>query len=125
MKRILSLTLATCIFASFATPAPAAPRATLTVAAAFHSNPPKQGMETILITVKDATGKPVRGASVTVASNMPTMSMSGPTAKAHDNGDGTYAAKTNINFATKWTFDIVATSKHKTVHTVLIADVKS
>lgn len=62
------------------------------------------------MTVKDATGKPVKGATVAIGSNMPTMSMSGPTLKAKDNGDGTYTAPANINFATKWTFDVTAST---------------
>ena len=124
MKNIVSFALASFAVASIATPTLAASKSALTVAAAFQPSPPKQGMETILVTVKDATGKPVRGASVTVGSNMPTMSMSGPTVKARDNGDGTYVAKTNINFATKWTFAIAAASKGRTAHTTLNADVK-
>jgi hypothetical protein len=76
------------------------------------------------VTVKDAAGKPVKGAVVTVGSNMPTMSMSGPTAKARDNGNGTYTAKTEVNFATKWTFDVEVAAKGRKARTQLSADVK-
>jgi hypothetical protein len=38
----------------------------LVVCAAFNPAPPKQGMETITITVKDAMGKPAKGAAVKV-----------------------------------------------------------
>jgi len=123
MKTILALALASFAVASSATATLAASKSSLTVAAAFQPNPPEQGMETILVTVKDAAGKPVTGALVTVGSNMPTMSMSGPTSKARDNGNGTYTAKTNVNFATKWTFDVVAAWKGQRAHTQLSADV--
>jgi len=124
MKTILSLALASFAIASSATTTLAAKKSTLTVVAAFQPNPPKQGMETILVTIKNAAGKPVKGAVVTIGANMPTMSMSGPTAKARDNGNGTYTAKTKVNFATKWTFDVVAAAMGQTAHTQLSADVK-
>jgi nitrogen fixation protein FixH len=124
MKTILSLALASFTIASSATATFAASKPTLSVAAVFQPNPPKQGTETILVTVKDAAGKPVKGAVVTVGSNMPTMSMSGPTAKARDNGNGTYTAKTEVNFATKWTFDVEVAAKGRKARTQLSADVK-
>jgi len=124
MKTMLSFTLASLAVASIAVPTLAASTSTLTVVAAFQPNPPKQGIETILVMVKDAAGKPVTGAVGTVGSNMPTMSMSGPTLKARDNGNGTYTAKTNVNFATRWTFNVVATSMAQRAHTQLTADVK-
>lgn len=96
----------------------------LAVSAAFNPAPPKQGMESITITVKDAMGKPVKGASVKVATNMPTMSMTGPTVAAHDTGNGTYVAKTNLNFATTWTFDVTASSGSQRGTAHLSADVK-
>jgi len=96
----------------------------LTVAAAFDPAPPKQGDETITVTVKDASGKPVKGAIVKVASNMPTMSMTGPTLTAQDSGNGTYVAKAKLNFATQWTFDVTATAGKQTGKTTLAADVK-
>jgi len=74
--------------------------------------------------VKDAAGKPVKGAVVKVASNMPSMSMSGPTLTARAAGNGTYVAKANLNFATAWTFDISASASGKTGKTQLSADVK-
>jgi hypothetical protein len=96
----------------------------LVVSAAFNPAPPKQGMESITITVKDAMGKPVKGAAVKVATNMPTMSMTGPTLSAHDAGNGTYVAKTNLNFATTWTFDVTASSGARKGTKHLSADVK-
>jgi len=88
------------------------------VATAFSPDPPKQGPETITVNVKDASGNPVKGATVKIASNMPNMSMSGPTLTATDNGDGTYPTQTNLNYTTKWVFDITvaAAGKNGTVH---------
>jgi hypothetical protein len=96
----------------------------LVVSAAFSPAPPKQGMESITITVKDAMGKPVKGAAVKVATNMPTMSMTGPILTAKDAGNGTYVAKTNLNFATTWTFDVTASSGSQKGTMQLRADVK-
>jgi len=96
----------------------------LAATAAFAPAPPKQGPETILVTVKDATGRPVNGAQVAINSNMPTMSMLGPTVKAKDNGDGTYTALTNINFATKWTFVVSASAGAQKGSAHLSADIK-
>ena len=124
MKTIFSLTLATIVTVTCVAPTLAASSSSLTVAAAFQLNPPKQGMEIIIVTVKDRSGKPVKGAVVTIGSNMPTMSMSGPTSKARDNGNGTYTAKTNVNFATKWTFDVAVAARGQKAHTQLTADVK-
>ena len=90
----------------------------------FSPDPPKQGAETITIGLKDASGNPVKGATVTVATTMPSMSMSGPTLTAADNGDGTYSTQTNLNYATPWTFDIRAKAGAKTGHLSVKADVK-
>ncbi len=96
----------------------------LVVSAVFAPTPPKQGIETIKVTVESPTGKPVTGATVSVATNMPTMSMTGPTLKAHDAGNGVYIAKANLNFATQWTFDVTASSGSQNGTTHLKADVK-
>ena len=84
-----------------------------TVSTAFDPTPPHQGPQTITVTVKDPMGKPVKGAKVKIATNMPLMSMAGPKLTAQDNGDGTYSAQTNLNYATTWTFDVTATAQGK------------
>lgn len=96
----------------------------LTVSTMFDPNPPHKGPETIMITVKDAAGKPVKGAKVKIATNMPAMSMAGPTLTAQDNGDGTYAAQTNLNYSTMWTFTVSATAKGKSGSTKAQANIK-
>jgi nitrogen fixation protein FixH len=94
------------------------------VSTTFSPDPPKQGTQTITIGLKDAAGSPVKGASVTIATNMPSMSMAGPTLTAADNGDGTYSAQTNLNYATPWTFDVRAKAGAKSGHVTIQADVK-
>ena len=95
-----------------------------TVATQFSPAPPRQGPETITVSVKDAGGNPVKGATVKIATDMPSMTMSGPTLSASGNGDGTYFAQTNLNYATQWTFDVQIRAGAKTGHTVVKADVK-
>ncbi len=95
-----------------------------TISTQFSPDPPKQGPETITIRLEDAAGNPVKGASVSIVTSMPSMSMAGPTLTAGDNGDGTYSAQTNLNYATPWTFDVRAKAGTKTGHAVVEADVK-
>ena len=90
----------------------------------FSPDPPKQGSETITFTIKDASGNPLKGAIVSVATNMPKMSMVGPKLSANDNGDGTYAVQTNLNYATQWTFDVNVAAAGKTGVAHLVADVR-
>lgn len=96
----------------------------LAITTTFSPSPPKQGSEMIVITLKDASGKPVSGATVKVTSTMPSMSMSGPSADAKDNGDGTYAATLVLQYATTWTFDVSAAVNGKTTTTEVRQDVK-
>jgi nitrogen fixation protein FixH len=95
-----------------------------TVTTQFSPEPPKQGPETLTVSVKDASGNPVKGATVKIASNMPSMSMSGPALTATDNGDGTYSAQTNLNYATQWSFDVAVSANGKSGTAHVTADVK-
>jgi nitrogen fixation protein FixH len=95
-----------------------------TMATRFSPDPPKQGAETITIVLNDAGGNAVKGATVTIGTNMPSMSMTGPTLTATDNGDGTYSAETNLNYATQWTFDVRARAGTKSGKLSVKADVK-
>jgi len=119
---LIIATLAACTSksdtSSSATTTPAQTAGGFSVATQFSPDPPKQGPETITVTVKDASGNPVKGAIVKIASTMPSMSMTGPTLTGTDNGDGTYASQTNLNYATQWVFNIAvsANGKHGTVH---------
>ena len=94
------------------------------VATQFAPDPPKQGPETITVTVKDASGNPVKGATVKISSTMPSMSMSGPNLTATDNGDGTYAAQTNLNYATQWVFNVAVSAGGKSGSVHVTEDVK-
>jgi len=100
------------------------PAGPFSIATQFSPDPPKQGPETITVTVKDASGNPVKGAAVKIVTKMPTMSMSGPTLTATDNGDGTYAAQTNLNYATQWTFDVAVSAGGKRGVAHVTQDVK-
>jgi hypothetical protein len=95
-----------------------------TISTKFSPDPPKQGPQTITIGLKDASGNPVKDATVTIGTSMPSMSMSGPTLTAVDNADGTYSAQTNLNYATSWTFEIRAKAGPKTGHLSVKADIK-
>ena len=96
----------------------------MSVNVTLSPDPPKKGAETLTVTVKDASGDPVRGANVSIATNMPSMSMPGPKLNATDNGDGTYTARAQLDYATRWTFDIAATVDGRTAITQAKADVK-
>ena len=105
MKRLLALVAIALVAAGCAGKADKAQTgAPLNVATAFSPDPPKQGPETITITLTDASGAPVRGADVKISTKMPAMSMTGPTVTGSDNGDGTYTAHIRLNYATGWQF---------------------
>lgn len=96
-----------------------------TVATAFSPDPPKEGRETLTITLTDPSGAPVKGADVTITTAMASMSMTGPTITAHDNGDGTYTAEMGLQYATTWTFTITAKNGTKSARSVLTQNVGS
>jgi len=93
--------------------APTSSSGDLTMTMSFDPSPPKQGNETISISVKDTSGNAVKGAVVKTTTKMPAMSMSGPTLTFQDNGDGTYSAVTNMNYQTKWVLNVKATTTGK------------
>ncbi len=96
----------------------------LSISTEFSPDPARQGDETLTITLKDASGTAVNGASVKISTTMPAMSMSGPRATAQDNGDGTYTAHLRLRYATMWQFDISATGNGKTGVSQVKQDVK-
>ena len=91
---------------------------------AFNPNPPRQGAETITVTLQDARREPMADADVTIATSMPSMSMSGPTVKAAQSRAGVYTAKLKLNFATQWRFDVTARSGGQSVTRSYTQDVK-
>lgn len=104
--------------------APAIANSSLNMAVQFSPAPPRQGLETITVRLTDAQHRPVNGATVSIASNMPMMSMSGPTVRATARGAGIYVASVNLNFATRWAFTAVARSGKMTAKHVTEIDVK-
>ncbi len=101
-----------------------APSSDLAITATFSPSPPRQGSEVIVVSLKDADGKAVRGATVSIATTMPNMSMRGPSATAKDNGDGTYVADMVLQYATSWTFVISAAIDGKSASAEVTQDVK-
>jgi len=79
----------------------------------FEPAPPKHGSEKFTLTLTDASGNPVKGATVTIDTKMPDMQMTGPSMHLQDNGDGTYSGVTNLPYQTKWVFAARATSQGK------------
>lgn len=100
------------------------PAGTFTVATTFAPDPPVKGPETLTFAIKDAAGAPIKGATVKVTSNMPSMSMAGPTLAPTDNGDGTYSVQTNLNYATQWTFDVAVSANGQSGTAHVTQDVK-
>ena len=96
----------------------------LTISTPFNPDPLRQGAEALTITVKNADGTPAKGVVVKVTTQMPNMSMSGPTATAADNGDGTYSANLSLQYATSWHFIITASSNRRMARSELVEDVK-
>ena len=104
--------------------APASSSGAYAMTMSFDPSPPKQGNETISISVRDASSNAVKGAVVKATTNMPAMSMSGPALTFQDNGDGTYSAVTNMNYRTKWVLDVKATASGKSGTAEFRQDVK-
>jgi len=96
----------------------------LNMAVSFSPNPPKQGTETITVQVSDGSHKAVNGATVTIATAMPSMSMSGPIVQATAKGNGRYVASVKLAFATRWAFKVSAKADGKTVTRTIAQDVK-
>lgn len=96
----------------------------LNMAVTFSPNPPRRGTETVTIVLTDGAHKPVNGAHVSIATNMPTMSMSGPTVVATPKGHGRYVASLNVAFATRWAFTVAAKRNDRTVSRTITQDVK-
>jgi hypothetical protein len=103
---------------------PASSSGDFTLTMSFDPSPPKQGSETISISVKDASGSAVKGASVKATTKMPAMSMAGPALAFQDKGDGKYSAVTNMNYQTKWVLDVQASGGGKSGTAEFDQDVK-
>lgn len=96
----------------------------LSMTLSFEPAPPKQGSETFIVTLTDASGNPVKGATVTIDTKMPDMQMSGPSLHLQDNGDGTYSGVANLTYQTKWVFAARAAIQGKSGSAEFVEDVK-
>jgi len=128
MKRTIAILAAVLLAAGCATKSStsqnAASSGSLVITTTVSPDPPKKGNETLTVTLKDASGAAVKGAAVKIASSMPKMSMSGPSAVAIDNGNGTYTSTIPLRYATRWVFAITASSAAKTAHATVAEDVR-
>lgn len=96
----------------------------LNMAVSLSPNPPRQGTDTVIVTLTDVANKPVTGAHASIATSMPTMSMRGPMVVAEPRGNGRYVASLKIAFATRWAFTATAKSNGTTVSRTITQDVK-
>jgi hypothetical protein len=65
-------------------------------------NPPHPGPVTIIVELKDAQGRPVTGATVSVTTGMPSMGHGGPGGTFVDQGNGTYSARGVFGMGGDW-----------------------
>jgi len=131
MKRTIALVVAALLIAGCSskdkqvqTSSPVEGPSDLSITTVFTPDPPQKGADVLNITVKDGRGALVKGATVKVDTTMPSMSMSGPSVTARDNGDGTYSARLALQFATRWEFAISAKSNGKSGVAHVTAEVK-
>jgi hypothetical protein len=86
---------------------------TLHVDVQLQPDPPRQRKNVVTVAVKDATGKPVDQAQVTVEYSMPAMGsmpeMRGA-AKVHALSDGRYEAPFDLVMGGTWTLDVTVTA---------------
>lgn len=131
MKRIIALVVAALLVAGCSSKdkqsqssSPVAGPQDIAITTAFTPDPPQKGTETLTVTLKDGTGAPVKGATVKIDTAMPSMSMSGPSVTAHDNGDGTYTAVATLAYATTWNFTIKASANGRSAALKISREVK-
>jgi len=96
----------------------------IAITTAFTPDPPQKGRDALTVTLKDGTGAPIKGATVKIDTTMPSMSMSGPSVVARDNGDGRYTAQLTLQYATNWQFAVSAKAAGKKGVAQVTADVK-
>jgi Cu(I)/Ag(I) efflux system membrane fusion protein/cobalt-zinc-cadmium efflux system membrane fusion protein len=85
-------------------------------------NPPARGKNRLRLTLKDAAGKPIAGAQVSVTfymAAMPSMGMAAMRAQAAatDQGNGVYAADMELQSGGSWQVTITAAKDGRTLAT--------
>src|SRR3989344_1492690 len=86
------------IFNESGTPASSDERISLST----NPNPPRLGQTTLVITVKDQSGKSVDGAKVSFNLNMTTMDMGTQQGEATPQGNGQYAITGRLSMGGPW-----------------------
>lgn len=79
----------------------AEPQAGLSISATL-SGSPKVGKNSVTVTLKDAAGKPLTGAHVTLRTSMTSMDMGTATSSVKDTGDGRYTGEVAFTMAGPW-----------------------
>jgi hypothetical protein len=65
-------------------------------------NPPRPGPVTLIVELKDAEGRPVNGADVSVSTGMPSMGHGGPGGQFVEQGGGKYSAQGTFGMGGVW-----------------------
>ena len=89
-------------------------KSTVPFAMTTRPDPPRAGDNTVEVTVRDPSGAPVTGATVTVALFMPAMpSMNMPAMRADatllETGGGAYRGQADVGMAGRWDVTITVT----------------
>jgi hypothetical protein len=91
--------------------ATAPPAGDLRISLTTDPNPPKAGPVTVVVEVKDAQGKPVDGAQVSVSINHTGMSHGGIKGDLTSQGSGRYQADGSFSMSGTWHADVEVTSQ--------------
>ncbi len=98
----IALASAACAAPPAAAPAPAG-TGTTEIAITTNPNPPTSAADTeLVIDVKDASGQPLSGATVTVLADMAAHSMGLMQGQATDQGNGRYATLVPLTMSGDW-----------------------
>lgn len=101
LARALIAAAVACVAAAGCDDGPATANVAVTVAVA--PAPPQAAAESIArVTLRDAQGRPVRGARVQIEAHMPHPGMAPVVADAAERGDGIYEARLQFTMAGDW-----------------------
>ncbi len=109
------LTLFSLLLAGCGAPEPAPVASGLTITAETNPTPARVGDVEIVLTVKDAQGKPITGAFVYIFADhtdMTGMTMNG---QAAEQGDGRYSIKANFSMSGNWKLNVEVKQGEKSV----------
>jgi hypothetical protein len=99
------------------TPAQGAAGGDLQISLITDPSPPKSGPATIAVEIKDAAGKPVDGAQVSISANHVGMSHGGIEGELTPAGSGRYEAKGSFSMSGTWRAEVQVTPQGGTAKT--------